>query len=962
MKLGNYCRGDKFPNGITNGASWYSVSGGMQDWNYLNTNDFEITLELGCIKYPEHAKLPDYWHDNKESLLKYLEAVHSGVKGVITDNAGNKVVNASILVEGVNHETQSTEDGEYWRLLPPGVFKIIVMADGLKTVSKSLEILDNDPTTATILNFEMEPDNSELWSNDKDYGIKANMARKYLSNDELKEAIASLENEYPTIAEALINEADWQMVIPGLKLALDPDGVLADPLPSVKILLVGGLFPSQSVGREMLLRLARHMCEAFKQGDNVVTMILKSAEIYILPSADLENFNSKEEGQCLYSDVAEMDAAAGNQFYKSSKNKVVQAIASLMGQVRFDYAVSFEGNGVFMRVPWDNKGPEDPELSPIDTTLNWLAKVYKKAHSNMRDDRDVCKGEVLDGKNVDEHQFPEGVIHGSQLQPPLYKHSFIDFAWREFKVPAISAHISCCNFPTGRDLPAYFSANMAPMLKILTRAHQGVWGIVLDPNNKPLPGAQVKVDNRIVETDHQGRYLFVLPVNSYFIQVYSKGHMPVSTQVSVDVDMMTRRDIILESSSTSKFAYHNLQQKVATMKSLAGQYEHITELDHSDGRHILKIGNNLENENRPPVLLFGYGALGAEVASNLAIYFVTHHSRDDTVTTILESVDLHIGFLDVDYPLLNTSETCSGDNGKEEGAVPLVTDLKMHGDDSTCLFNLGFMSGNSRLLTCPTHSRMLDSIADKFKAAIPMTSHCMTPEMNVEVEKKLSHAAMMVSLSCCSVPQNLGQIFDVTKKAVIDSLVSVQGVHLHIFDEAGVRVTDEVVINIANQNNSTTNKSPHNTTLKTTRGRAWQLLEVESFSLDVTAAGYKPVYKSIMINSGEINHIRVRLEREAGVPVFVVLAFLSTGFAVIILGLLACRMEGRRSRRNNKMSYKFQPLPKKKDGLFSDYEDDSDLEDVELEKQLDKIGVKTDYLDGEDDSSSDIEDVLLVNP
>ena len=53
-------------------------------------------------------------------------------------------------------------------------------------------------------------------------------------------------------------------------------------------------------------------------------------------------------------------------------------------------------------------------------------------------------------------------------------------------------------------------------------------------------------------------------------------------------------------------------------------------------------------------------------------------------------------------------------------------------------------------------------------------------------------------------------------KAVIDSLVSVQGVHLHIFDEAGVRVTDEVVINIANQNNST-NKSAHNTTLKTTR-------------------------------------------------------------------------------------------------------------------------------------------------
>ena len=74
--------GQEFPEGITNGAKWYSVSGGMQDWNYIHTNDFEITLEIGCTKYPRHEQLESFWKDNKQSLLLYMESVHMGFKGI----------------------------------------------------------------------------------------------------------------------------------------------------------------------------------------------------------------------------------------------------------------------------------------------------------------------------------------------------------------------------------------------------------------------------------------------------------------------------------------------------------------------------------------------------------------------------------------------------------------------------------------------------------------------------------------------------------------------------------------------------------------------------------------------------------------------------------------------------------------------------------------------------------------
>ncbi|XP_069669162.1 carboxypeptidase D-like isoform X4 [Periplaneta americana] len=68
MHLGLPCHDmdKRFEDGITNGAAWYPITGGMQDYNYIYHGCMEITLEISCCKYPFAQELPKLWEENKE--------------------------------------------------------------------------------------------------------------------------------------------------------------------------------------------------------------------------------------------------------------------------------------------------------------------------------------------------------------------------------------------------------------------------------------------------------------------------------------------------------------------------------------------------------------------------------------------------------------------------------------------------------------------------------------------------------------------------------------------------------------------------------------------------------------------------------------------------------------------------------------------------------------------------------
>ncbi|XP_034254819.1 carboxypeptidase E-like [Thrips palmi] len=152
--------------GITNGAAWYSVEGGMQDFNYLSSNDFEVTLELGCDKYPPSNELEREWLRNRDALINYLWQAHTGIKGDVIDSRtmrpiANALIHVANLTSGVEvdieHDVTSVHNGDYWRLLTPGQYSVTVSAPGYDPYTLLLRVQSKPRQEAEKIRFYLHP-------------------------------------------------------------------------------------------------------------------------------------------------------------------------------------------------------------------------------------------------------------------------------------------------------------------------------------------------------------------------------------------------------------------------------------------------------------------------------------------------------------------------------------------------------------------------------------------------------------------------------------------------------------------------------------------------------------------------------------------------------------------------------------------------------------------------------------
>lgn len=121
-------------DGVTNGAAWYVITGGRQDYVTWALHGREVTIELDYNKETPASDLETLWNSNNRSILRYISEALTGIKGYVTDSVTSLPVRAKVFISG--HDADSSEvysdaaTGGYNRLIAPGSWNVTFTADG----------------------------------------------------------------------------------------------------------------------------------------------------------------------------------------------------------------------------------------------------------------------------------------------------------------------------------------------------------------------------------------------------------------------------------------------------------------------------------------------------------------------------------------------------------------------------------------------------------------------------------------------------------------------------------------------------------------------------------------------------------------------------------------------------------------------------------------------------------------
>ena len=145
---------DTYNDGVTNGATWYSITGSRQDYMNGYGQCREVTVECSTAKTPSASQLPNFWNYNHNSMLALMEQARNGVHGVVYDATTGQTIQG-VTVSVMNHDISNSyvtthSVGDFHRPIKGGSYTFIFDKEGYARKFVDVTVADGQRVDLTV--------------------------------------------------------------------------------------------------------------------------------------------------------------------------------------------------------------------------------------------------------------------------------------------------------------------------------------------------------------------------------------------------------------------------------------------------------------------------------------------------------------------------------------------------------------------------------------------------------------------------------------------------------------------------------------------------------------------------------------------------------------------------------------------------------------------------------------------
>ena len=142
--------------GITNGADWYVIHGGRQDYVTYFLRGRELTIEMSNTKQVPSEQLETFWTYNQWSLINLISQARYGIHGRVRSANSGAALKAKIWVQSHDNDSSWIESdkqsGNFYRYLKEGTYSLIIAAEGyVSDTLRNVYVADYQRSTVDVL-------------------------------------------------------------------------------------------------------------------------------------------------------------------------------------------------------------------------------------------------------------------------------------------------------------------------------------------------------------------------------------------------------------------------------------------------------------------------------------------------------------------------------------------------------------------------------------------------------------------------------------------------------------------------------------------------------------------------------------------------------------------------------------------------------------------------------------------